>query len=178
MISTDNDNKLLKCLAVSLVENPRSNLKELAESVGISKATLHRFCGTRDNLEAILFTKSIESMERIMVIAEKECDDYRKGLKLLIKEHYECKEFLRYSCNVQGCTNDEYWNTYARAIDSFFLKAQKQGVIKIDYSVSVLTELFLSVIYGIIDGERRGRVAPSYTLETIEKFFLHGVLNE
>lgn len=178
MNSTENDNKLLKLLAVSLVEKPRSNLKELAESVGISKATLHRFCGTRDNLETILMDKSKEFMKNVICIAETDYNDYRMGLNLLIKEHYEGKEFLRYSCNIQGCTDDEDWKTYARAIDSFFLRGQKVGAFKIDFSVSVLTELFLSVIYGVIDGERRGRIAPNYTLETIENFFLYGVLNE
>ncbi|MEV5024528.1 transcriptional regulator [Paenibacillus sp. LPE1-1-1.1] len=177
MSSTIDDNKLLKLLAVSLVDSPRGTFNELAKSVGISKATLHRFCGTRENLETLLIDKSKESMENVICVAEKEYDDYVNGVKLLIKSHYEGKEFLRYSCSFQNCTDDEYWNTYAKAIDSFFLRAQRQGVFRSDFSVSVLSELFLSVIFGVIDSERRGRVASSYMLETIEQFFLYGALN-
>ncbi|EPB7030303.1 transcriptional regulator, partial [Pseudomonas aeruginosa] len=44
------DEKLLKALAVALVDHPRGTFKEIAEAAGISKATLNRFCGTRDNL--------------------------------------------------------------------------------------------------------------------------------
>ena len=40
MNTTTNEEQLLKHLAVAIVEKPRSTIKELAESVEISKATL------------------------------------------------------------------------------------------------------------------------------------------
>ena len=64
MNTTTNEEQLLKHLAVAIVEKPRSTIKELAESVEISKATLHRFCGTRENLQQILTEKSSETLER------------------------------------------------------------------------------------------------------------------
>ena len=62
MHSEDADSKLLKLLAVAIIESPRATLQELAESVGISKATLHRCYGTRDNLEKLLLEKSGRSI--------------------------------------------------------------------------------------------------------------------
>lgn len=175
---TTNDEQLIKLLAVAVVDNPRSTLKELAESVGISKATLHRFCGTRDKLEILLKQKSYASMQYVVEVAEKDYTDYVDGVKSLIDAHFRSKEYLRYSCSFINCSEDEHWLRYAKAIDSFFLRAQKQGVIRIDLSVPTLTDLLLSVIYGVFDSERRGRIASNYMIETVETSFLHGVLNK
>lgn len=54
MHPTPHDERLLKALAHAIVVHPRATLKELAETAGVSKATLHRFCGTRDNLVTML----------------------------------------------------------------------------------------------------------------------------
>ena len=62
MRSTINEEKHLKNLAAAVVENPRSTLKEIAETVGISIATLHRSYGTRENLENLLITKASEAL--------------------------------------------------------------------------------------------------------------------
>ncbi|HBJ1646783.1 winged helix-turn-helix domain-containing protein [Clostridium botulinum] len=178
MSSATNDNKLLKDIAVVIVENPRSNMKDLAESVGISKATLHRLYGTRENLESILMKKASESVEDIISICERDFNDYSEGIRLLIQSHYENKEFLTFICGYQYCVEDKYWSNYFKAIDKFFLNGQKSGEVRIDVSVSALTELFIASFSGMIDAERRGRVASSSMLETLENFFLYGSLNK
>ncbi len=48
------DEKLLKALAIAIVDHPRATFKEIAQAAGVSKATLNRFCGTRDNLIEML----------------------------------------------------------------------------------------------------------------------------
>lgn len=53
------DERLLKALADAIVVHPLATLKELAEAAGVSKATLHRFCGTRDNLVNMRATKCL-----------------------------------------------------------------------------------------------------------------------
>ncbi|MEG0134187.1 MAG: hypothetical protein RR844_01470 [Clostridium sp.] len=85
MSSISEDNKLLKNLSVAIVDNPRGTTKELAESVGISKATLHRTYGTRDNLETILMKKASEAVENIISITEMDFEDYKEGVKILLK---------------------------------------------------------------------------------------------
>jgi TetR/AcrR family transcriptional regulator, mexCD-oprJ operon repressor len=174
MHSENANTKLLKLLAVEIIESPRSTLQELAESVGISKATLHRCYRTRDNLEKLLMEKAVTALEEIIRISEKHFDDYREGIKLLINAHYENKEILRYVSGVKTSSDDSYWISYIKAIDSFFLEGQRKGVFKIDFSVQALSELFMSTICGMIDAERRGRIAPSCISDTIEKFFLDG----
>lgn len=170
----NNEVELLKKLAVAAVENPRSTIKELAEAVGISKATLHRVCGTRENLEKMLAEKAGGALKNIIMTAERDFDDYKDGMSQLIRAHLDNKELLRMMCSPQSCVEDD-WSPYMKAIDTFFLKAQKQGAFRIDFSVQVLSELFVSSICGMIDAQRRGRVASSGLPETFEDFFLHGV---
>lgn len=177
MSSTNTDNNLLKLLAIAIQENPRGTIKELAEAVGISKATLHRSYGTRENLENALMQKAFTAMEDIIYVASKEFEDYQTGLRELISIHYDNKEFIRLMCGFQLCEDEQCGISYFKALDSFFLNGQKSGVFRIDFSVPALSEMFMSVVCGMIDAERRGRVAPMYMLETIEGFILYGSIN-
>jgi len=178
MNTTANEEQLLKRLAVTIVEKPRSTIKELAESVGISKATLHRFCGTRENLQEILTEKSRGALESIIKVAQEDFQSYQDGIRNLINIHYENKEYLIFTCGMHSSIENEYWVPYMKAIDSFFLNGQKKGSFKIDFNVSVLSELFISIICGMIDAERRGRIASSGIEEVFEKFFLYGALED
>lgn len=177
MNSTNEDIELLKKLAVTIVYNPRSTTKELAESVGISKATLHRIYGTRDNLENVLMEKATGSVKSIIAVTEIEFEDYKEGIKTLLKVHYENKEFLTFVCGYQLGTEDEYWSDYFKALDNFFLKGQKAGVFKIDVSVPALTEIFVASFSGMIEAERKGRVASNSILNDLENVLLYGLLN-
>ena len=47
-------------------------------------------------------------------------------------------------------------------------------MFRIDISAAVLSELFLSLIFGIVDAERRGRMARSGSAAILEQIFLHG----
>lgn len=176
-MSSTGDNQLLKMLAVSIVDNPRSTIKDLAESVGISKATLHRYCGTRENLDLMLHDKVYETLGNLIQVAEMESEDYLSGLKKLTEAHYDNKEYLRYMYIIQVCEEEEFWQSYFKAIDTFFLKGQKAGIFNIEFGVSILSEIYVSAICGLIDAERRGRVASNGIEAIFEKLFLFGALD-
>lgn len=167
------DDKYLKLLAVATVSNPRGTTKDLAEAVGISKATFHRLYGTRENLINILQQKCKDFIDNIIKVAEVPYDDYKKGLHALIESHYEGNEYLLFTCSTQGYDINEM-DDYSKAIDLFFLRGQKKGSFKIDISAQALTEFFVSNVCIMIDAQRRGRIASANMLETIEKIFLYG----
>lgn len=175
MVALQNNDDLLKKIAVAIVENPRSTIKELAEASGISNATLHRFCGTRENLEKILLQRAEETITFILSTVEKEYDDYIFGLKELVKAHCKEHEFLQVLFALQSsCSKDKYL-PYFKAMDNFFLKGQKQGAFRIDVNVSFLTTIFYSSIYGIINAERQGRIAKIGMEDSFVDFFLSGI---
>lgn len=69
------------------------------------------------------------------------------------------------------------WQSYIAALDAFFLRGQQKGVFRIDITAAVFTELFLTLIYGLVDAERRGRAASANSAQTLEQMFLHGAAN-
>lgn len=180
MSQSTSDEKLLKALAVAIVDRPRATLKELAESAGVSKATLHRFCGTRDNLVEMLERYGETVLEQIVVAADLERTEPLQALRGLIGEHLKHREMLTclgflyrpdiFDPEVEG----RYWQTYQGALDAFFLRGQQLGAFRIDISATVFSELFLALIYGMVDAERRGRAASSNSLATLEQMFLQG----
>ncbi|WP_269478099.1 TetR/AcrR family transcriptional regulator [Hominibacterium faecale] len=169
--------ELLQKLAAALVANPRGTTKDLAEAAGISKATLHRFCGTRENLEKMLFEKSSEAIEDIIEVAQKDFKDHKEGLHDLINIHYEYREYFKFMYYFPDMGREYNWDKYSDAIDSFYLNGQKKGVFKIELSDAFFSEVLISMLYGLFDAVDRGRIAPKSLIENIKTFVLHGCAN-
>lgn len=92
MTLISHDERLIKALAVAIVDRPRATLKELAEAAGVSKATLHRFCGTRDNLVQMLEDHGETVLNQIIQACDLEHAEPLEALQLLIKEHLTHRE--------------------------------------------------------------------------------------
>ncbi|WP_161866660.1 MULTISPECIES: TetR/AcrR family transcriptional regulator [Pseudomonas] len=175
-----NDEKLLKALAVALVDRPRATLKELAEAAGVSKATLHRFCGTRDALIERLMNHSQVVLSQVIEEADLGGAEVGQALRSLIENHLRHRELLVFMIfqyrpdSLDPDKDGARWVAYIDAVDSFFLRGQQEGYFRIDITAELLTELFVSLIYGVVDAERRGRAASARSLSVLEQFFLKG----
>ncbi|WP_042354779.1 TetR/AcrR family transcriptional regulator [Bacillus rubiinfantis] len=175
MVLTHSNDALIKRVALAMAENPRYTFKELAEVSGVSKATLHRLCGTRENLESILLNKAEITIESIINAAEMDHENYIDGLRNLIFTFYDEQEIFRWLFSRPCSGAEKYYNPYFTALESFFLRGQKQGVFRIELSVEFLATIFTSSIVALIDAERTGRVAKMGTKEAFVDFFLSGI---
>lgn len=128
MASLQDNDDLLKKVAIAIVENPRSTIKELAEASGISNATLHRFCGTRENLENILLQRAEMAIEFILSTVEKEYDDYALGLKDLIKAHCNEHEFLQALFALQSSCSKEKFSLTLKQWTIFLERSKTRDV--------------------------------------------------
>lgn len=182
MNSISHDEQLLKSLTLAVANRPRATMKELAQLAGVSKATLHRYCGTRENLVLRLEDHAEGTLNLIIRSAgllEREPMD---ALRRLIRGHLDHRELLAFLMAQyrpdfldleQG---GKRWLFYLEALDSFFLKGQHTGLFRIDISAAILTELFVSLVYGLVDAEHRGRAAHTDSARTLEQMFLSGAL--
>ncbi|WZB65264.1 hypothetical protein WJ971_21030 [Achromobacter xylosoxidans] len=66
------DDKLARALALSVAQQPRANLQQLARSAGISKATLYRIAPTRDAVIDLLLERATQYLQDALVRAELE----------------------------------------------------------------------------------------------------------
>jgi TetR/AcrR family transcriptional repressor of mexCD-oprJ operon len=175
--SGNDDTKMMAALALALVDAPRSSLQELAKAAGISKATLYRFCRTRDDLIDRLLAHSMEVFSKAIdaaQLAEGPSIEALRRLTAMYLEHRELTAFLIYYWRdaAKNPAMAEQWDV---ALDAFFLRGQREGAFRVDIPAAALTEVWGSVVIGIADAERRGRVARSGISALIENAFLRGV---
>jgi TetR/AcrR family transcriptional repressor of mexCD-oprJ operon len=175
--SKTDEHRLLAKLAIALVEAPRANLQELASHAGVSKATLYRFCRTRDQLISRVSERCIEVVDDILADIESWAAEPLKGLQqmtLKIQEHRELMAFIGSAWNqdekIAGA-NAEWLDKW----DAFFLRGQEAGIFRIDVPAAVLSELWGALCRALMDAERRGRAARAGLPALMQAVFLDGV---
>ncbi|HCE5828606.1 TPA: TetR/AcrR family transcriptional regulator [Pseudomonas aeruginosa] len=176
-IGTPDEEKALKALALALVEAPRANLQELATYVGVSKASLYRFCRTRDELISRVIDLCIAQMQEAIEELMTEGVDPLECLQRFAAKAFEQRELVTFMMKYwdqsgQMALVDAQWR---KIIDGFFLRGQQAGVFRIDLPAATLTETWTGVLQSLVDAERRGRVARSGLPEVAQAFLLDGV---
>lgn len=178
--AASDDTRLLASLALALVEKPRASLQELAKAAGISKATLYRFCRTRDDLIDRLLQHATALLHSASDQVELEKGPVREVLPKLIAaqlEHRELMAFMIYYWKpelVEDAPWSAKWTAFLARTDAFFLRGQKEGVFRIDISAATLTEAFGGLFCGLVEAEVRGRVARASMGIALESLFLNG----
>lgn len=172
------DGQLMASLAVAMVDQPRASLQELAKAVGISKATLYRFCRTREQLYERLVEHAVQAVSEATENADLTGAAPLEALRRLTEGslgHRELSLFLTYYWrnNAAGSGIRTNWD---QALDAFFLRGQQQGVFRVDIPAAALTEIYVSVLTGIISAEKNGRVARLGMATLVESVFLGGAL--
>ncbi len=180
MTTLQDDKKTLAALAAALIEQPRATLQELAEAIGVSKATLYRFCGTREDLIGRLLTHGCDSLNQALLDADLATGSARDGLRRLIDgqlAHKELLAFLTYYWQPESLNEQiqaKSWHEYEVGVDQFFLKGQREGAFRIDISAQAMNEALTWLIVGLVDGARRGRIARANLAQMVESLFLDG----
>lgn len=168
------EHQLLKKLTVAITENPRATTGELAQAAGISRATLNRFCGSRENLMRMIGSQAQTALDAIIRIAVSSEESADIALGKLINAHFENQEYLIFVCATHSSLDDEIWNDYLNALDTFVCRGQEAGIFRSDFSPQMLAEFLVSTICCVIDADRRGRAAIKNPTEMVLSFFLNG----
>ncbi|CAI1515708.1 TetR/AcrR family transcriptional regulator [Serratia marcescens] len=174
----EDDNKLLAALARAMVERPKANLHELAKAVGISKATLYRFCKTRELLIERLLQSANHAISKAIHDAGLDDESPLEALRRLsngVINNQEFMMFLLYNWDPDRPMGIESPTDWYSALDGFFLRGQQLGVFRIDIAAAAMSEFWFSILIGLQDAERRGRVARMGLSTLVESVFLQGV---
>jgi TetR/AcrR family transcriptional repressor of mexCD-oprJ operon len=168
------DEQLLRKLTAAMTANPRGTTQVLADMAGISRATFNRFCGSRDKLVEMINKQAEASLQLIVEAAVEGTTDYEAKLLELINLHLDNREYLVFAWNTNSNLENKYWSDYLMSLDQFFLSGQKERKFRLELTNHMLTELFVSVICGMIDAVHRNRVAASGIEKQMREFFLGG----
>lgn len=170
--------EFLRALAVAVVQQPRATLQELASAVGVSKATLYRFCRTREQLIATLCTFCMERVTRIIDELPVDAGPPLTVLRHLIEQHLANREFTAFLFSYwEPATHPEHvatWEKHQQFMDALILRGQRDGVFRIDISAAAMADCFGILLCGLEDSERRGRIPRAGLARTVERLFLEG----
>lgn len=180
-MATKNQDDMLKSLAVALVSQPRATLAEVAQLIGVSKATLYRFCPTREELLARVMTHTVDVHVRIT----KECVDSPlptlEAFKQMVSRHMDEREFTSFASYYWNELHESVqasmagWDECQESLDAFFLRGQREGVFRIDVPTSAFCDYFYYGLASLTDSERRGRLARQGMLDVALKLLLTGM---
>lgn len=179
-----NDEALIERLAASLALRPRSSLQELAKAAGVSRATLYRFTPTREQLLSVLTGYAVSLMKRALDEADLEhgkpygCLSHVTHAFLQHRDVYSF--FFTHSVEEALARGALYyalpeWRFFDERMESFFLRCQKEGFLRIDMPASWMNELYGSAVYGATRAMSLGRVAPASAHDLVLNSFFNGV---
>lgn len=167
---------LIRRIALGVVNNPAATLDGIATMAGISRSSIYRMFGSRDNLYKVLTDSADAVMIRLLrLLSTDKCPG--ELLPEIASAVYENWELIAYLYMAQPkCGEEGYqvWTRFCCAMDSYFLRGQKLGVFRIDITASTFTEIFFSMTCGLFTAERRGRVARKDCLPWMIEVFFRG----
>ncbi|MGO2510618.1 TetR/AcrR family transcriptional regulator [Marinomonas polaris] len=176
MTEHETNSALQNALALALVEHPRASLQELACAVGVSKATLYRFCPTRESLLERLQSSSLNAYKSAIKDANLDTAEPREGVRKLLENCYKNKELTLFTIQhwqPELLENGECIIAQEK-IDAFFLRGQQSGHFRVDISAAAITECFHGLFFAMIEAERLGRVPRARVLTIIELILMEG----
>ncbi|MDH1334617.1 TetR/AcrR family transcriptional regulator [Comamonas thiooxydans] len=175
-----NDEQGMAALAAALAYAPGATLQEIATAVGVSRATLYRFCSSREKLVHRLLKHAVTRLAESLQAAKLDEGSPAEALERLLIGEFEHRELHAFMM--------EFWskeievdtelapacNAYEKALDAFFLRGQREGFFRIDIPAAVLNENLTWLLIGLMDAERRGRIARTSVLQTARALFFEG----
>jgi TetR/AcrR family transcriptional regulator, mexCD-oprJ operon repressor len=171
---------LIHDLSLALALTPRASLEGLSKRVGTSKASLYRLYGSRDQLVHAVNQHCALIFQRLIINAELTNCDPLTGMRSLISSHIahgkQLTYFLLQSRKHQSdpAQQEEEWSYYWSELDNFFLRCQIQGCLRINIAAPEISELFTSLLFSVIQSERKGFIAPKDSAKIAENLFMHG----
>ncbi|MBQ7514647.1 MAG: TetR/AcrR family transcriptional regulator [Schwartzia sp.] len=169
--------ELLDRLAMALMANPGSTMQELADSAGISKASLHRIYSTKEKLQAIIVERVRQVFAEIRQAIRKPHEDYREALRELVAIH------CRNSTYVLFVGRDDFfvmipaqeWDAYYSDLEAFFREGQERGILTLDFSAGVMGDIFISLVTGLLECCLWGHLTERVRERTILRALLGGI---
>ena len=176
LMAFDRD-ELLEKLAMALVANPGSTMKELADSAGISKASLHRIYSTKENLQTIMLERMQCVFAEIRQAIQKTHDDYMVDLRELIAIHCRNRAYVLFigRDDFFAMLKDAEWEDYYADLETFFREGQERGLLTLDFSAGVIGDVFISLVTGILECQLWGHLTERDMEKTILRALTRGI---
>jgi AcrR family transcriptional regulator len=170
----------LDAVIATLAANPGASLQEIADAIGISRATLHRRFSSRDELLMEVGDWAITQLEGISDSVESRNLHGRAALEAILEEAIQLAPKIGFliseyslECNAELMgrvdTAQQRWH---RLIE----EGQRNGEIRVDLPARWIADAIEGLMLAVFHGIRRGLTAPNDALRLVRITLLDGVL--
>ena len=170
----------LDAIIATLAANPGASLQEIADALGISRATLHRRFSSRDELLMAIGDWAITQLEGISDSVESRDLHGRAALEAILEEAIQLAPKIGFlisehslECNVEFMVRvDTAQQRWHRLIE----EGQRNGEIRVDLPARWIGDAIEGLMLAVFHGIRRGLTAPNDALRLVRITLLDGVL--
>lgn len=173
--------KLLLALAEVLTEHPRLPMEQVAQAVGVSRATLHRMFPSREAVISAILEFALENGMRTIEGAELERGPADAALARLLAAstpHAALHLFLA-SNRSERCEAsaevDQRWEPHRQRLLALFRRGQEEGALRVDLPAQWMLDAMSALLFAAVESTRAGRLASAAATEAVLGMFLDGV---
>ncbi|NJP89003.1 TetR/AcrR family transcriptional regulator [Nonomuraea sp. FMUSA5-5] len=181
--------QIMKAAIQHLNESPAASMAQLAEAVGISRATLHRHFSSRDDLMLALAHRAHDQWEDLqtssgMVAATASQDRaaLERALKALLEGLIEVADEYGFGLTDDRLATHPELKRRADELEErevvFYAAAQRAGLLRADLPARWISNTVFGLLVAVRESLRHGDVARRDVARLLLDTFLHGAAPE
>lgn len=170
----------LHTLAEALARQPAASMEQLAQAIGVSRATLHRMVSSRDELINTLEQYAYDTCSRALDTINLEQGSTVDALRRLIRElhpHAALFLFLQRHAYTRGYDRlKQNWSQQRELLVQFFRRGQDAGEFRADVSAQWLVDVTAALLQAAADAAHDERLARADVEYAVTAVLLEGVV--
>ncbi|MEU0567980.1 TetR/AcrR family transcriptional regulator [Nonomuraea sp. NPDC005983] len=176
--------QLMTAAIQHLNRDPTASMAELAEAVGVSRATLHRHFTSREELMVALGQRAYDQWERVQLAAgvteavSGSPPEIERALAALLTGLIEIADEYGFGLTDHAMLLHEELGRRAEALEerelALFAAAQRAGLLRADLPVRWVSSTVYGLLVAVRESLRRGDIARRDAPRLIIETFLHG----
>ena len=172
--------QLLRAIATVLTDQPRLPMEQLAQAIGISRATLHRMFPNREAIVEAVLALALESSRQAIdsaAIDEGPADEALRRLVATFMPNAVLYLFLQ-SAHQERCGQADTWlaefEPNRQRVLALFRRGQEEGCLRVDLTAQWMHDATSALLFEAAHSVREGRLAAADAVESVLTVLLDG----
>ena len=172
--------QLLRAIATVLTDQPRLPMEQLAQAIGISRATLHRMFPYREAIVEAVLALALESSRQAIdsaAIDEGPADEALRRLVATFMPNAVLYLFLQ-SAHQERCGQADTWlaefEPNRQRVLALFRRGQEEGCLRVDLTAQWMHDATSALLFEAAHSVREGRLAAADAVESVLTVLLDG----
>ena len=172
--------RMLRAIATVLTDQPRLPMEQLAQALGISRATLHRMFPNREAIVEAVLALALEASRQAIddaAIEEGPADEALARLVASFMPNAVLYLFLR-SAHQERCGQADAWQAEfepnRQRVIALFRRGQEEGSLRVDLTAQWMHDATGALLFEAAHSVREGRLAAADAVASVLAVLLDG----